>query len=184
MSVHILVSLEWLHTGYPSHSVFVFGPDGRIRIAIFNAPGWWHDTSTIADYGIYQKLEDLYWQFGVKIVIDSAFNLANKDYLINSGQLDPIGDPYKLQLNQQATSLRQLSEHGMRMIQAQFPRLNDRMLLEDKGERKVIMQLMVYLHNFQASRVGINEILNSFMGQSNGFYNGYLITTDANSVFN
>ncbi len=57
----------------------------------------------------------------------------------------------------QATSMRQLSEWGMRMIQAQFPRLKDPLSLEEQGERKVILQLMMKLYNFQVSRVEILE---------------------------
>ena len=34
------------------NSVFVFAPDGRIRIATINAPGSWHD-SQMADYSAY-----------------------------------------------------------------------------------------------------------------------------------
>ena len=55
----------------------------------------------------------------------------------------------------------------MRMIQeAQFPRFKDNLAVKEFGERKVILQLMVLLHNFQVSTVGINEILNSFMGKT------------------
>lgn len=168
------------------NSVFVFAPDGRIRICLTNAPGSWHD-STMADYGVYDKIEDLYDEFGVKVVVDSAFNVRDKDCLIKSAQKDPIATDldaaaHGVSLNRQATSLRQLSEWGMRMIQGQFPRLKDRMLYEEYGERRVIMQLMVLLYNFQTSTVGINEILNSFMSRTDGFYS-HNITTTANEIF-
>ena len=41
------------------NSVFVFAPDGCIQICTLNAPGTFHD-STMAEYGIYEKMEGLY----------------------------------------------------------------------------------------------------------------------------
>ena len=37
----------------------MFGSDGGIRIATINAPGTCHD-STMADYGVYNKMSELY----------------------------------------------------------------------------------------------------------------------------
>jgi hypothetical protein len=166
------------------NSVFVFAPDGRIRICTINAPGTFHD-STMADYGVYHKMEELYNEFGVKVVVDSAFNLSDKLYLIKSSQGDPIGAGSRgVTVNRAATSLRQLAEHGMRMIQGQFPRLKDAMVLEDFGERKVILNLMVLLYNYQTSTVGINHIKNSFMSTTGGFHSySYNIDETANNVF-
>ena len=39
--------------------VFVFTVDSKIRVAVINAPGSFHD-STIAGYGIYDKFEEMY----------------------------------------------------------------------------------------------------------------------------
>ena len=71
------------------------------------------------------------------------------------------------------------------MIQGQFPRLKDRMVLENFGERKVILlNLMVLLYNYQASTVGINQILNTFMSKTEGFYShDNDISDTANDVF-
>ena len=80
----------WTADTYVS-SVFVFAPDGRIRICILNAPGSWHD-SQISDYGVYEKMEQLFNLYGAKIVVDSAFNLAANIYMIKSSQQDPIGE--------------------------------------------------------------------------------------------
>ena len=167
------------------NSVFVFAPDGSIRICTLNAPGTFHD-STMADYGIYQKMEQLHEEYGVKVVVDSAFNLSGKPYLIQSSQDDPLDAGARgITLNRAATSVRQLSEHGMRMIQGQFPRLKDPMVLEDFGERRVILNLMVLLYNYQTKETGINEILNSFMSRTQGFHSyHYNITETANEVFN
>ena len=162
--------------------VFVFAPDGRIRICTLNAPGTFHD-STMADYGVYDKIEQLYDEYQVKVVVDSAFNVSKKNYLIKSAQQDPESQQGVI-LNRQATALRQLSEHGMRMIQGQFPRLKDPMELEEFGDRKVILNLMVLLYNFQASEVGINHILNSFMSRTEGFYSYEDLSETANDIFN
>lgn len=60
------------------------------------------------------------------------------------------------------------------MIQGQFPRLKDPLLYEEFGERKMILNVMVLLYNFQTTRVGINDILNSFK----------TVDETANNVFN
>ena len=161
--------------------MFVFAADGRIRMCTINAPGTWHD-STIAEYGVYDKMEEVFNNHGGRVVVDSAFKLQGREYLIKSSQQDP-DNANGIVLNRQATSLRQLSEWGMRMIQGQFPRLKDRMGLEDFGERKVILHLLVLLYNYQASTVGINQILNTFMSKTDGFYSHDRVSTDANDVF-
>ena len=163
------------------NSMFVFAADGRIRMCTINAPGTWHD-STIAEYGVYDKMEEVFNNYGGRVVVDSAFKLQGREYLIKSSQQDP-DNANGIVLNRQATSLRQLSEWGMRMIQGQFPRLKDRMGLEDFGERKVILHLLVLLYNYQASTVGINQILNTFMSKTDGFYSHDRVSTDANNVF-
>ena len=98
----------------------------------------------------------------------------------------------ELVLNDALTEARQCSEHGMRMINGQFPRLKNRMPLGDFEDQKVIMNLMVYLFNYYTYNVGINYILNNYMSKTPGFsshkfrlhsYNAS-ITGTANEVFN
>ena len=86
----------------------MYTPDGKISLCLLNAPGTFHD-STIADYGIYTGMEQVYRLTLGKVVVDSAFKISNADYLIKSSQSDPL-DVDKLRLNRQATSIRQLSE--------------------------------------------------------------------------
>ncbi|VEU37224.1 unnamed protein product [Pseudo-nitzschia multistriata] len=144
------------------NSVFVFAPDGRIRISVFNCPGAWHD-SAIADHGVYDRIEEVHTQSNAKVVVDSAFALKDKEHiLIKSSQHDPEQEDLLL-INRDATSLRQMSEWGMRMIQGQFPRIKDRMFLEEHGDRKIIMSLLVNLYNYQCSNIGHNQILSTFM---------------------
>jgi hypothetical protein len=151
----------WTHGHYIS-CIFVFAPDGKIRICSINSPGCWHD-STQADHGgVYDKCEEVFDQTGGKVVIDAAFSLGQKGYFIKSAQLDPM-DAQEMLKNRDATSVRQLSEWGMRQIQAKFPRLKDDMPYEEQGERKVTLNLMVLLYNFQTARVGMNQIQTVYM---------------------
>jgi hypothetical protein len=151
----------WTHGHYIS-CIFVFAPNGKICICSLNSLGCWHD-STQADHGgVYDKIEEVFNATGGKVVIDAAFALGQRGYFIKSAQLDPL-DAEELLTNRDATSVRQLSEWGMRQIQAKFPRLKDDMPYEEQGERKVTLNLMVLLYNFQTARVGMNQILNTYM---------------------
>ena len=151
------------------NAVYVFAPDGRIRMCNINCPGSFHD-STMADYGVYPKMKAVYDSHGGKVLCDSAFNLVDAKYIIKSSQSeDPELGARGVLLNRQATSVRQFAEHGMRMIQGQFPRLKDPLLLEEFGERKVVITLMILLYNYQTSKVGMNQILNTFMSKTKGF---------------
>ena len=169
----------WTH-GHYINSCFVFAPDGKIRVCLLNAPGTFHD-STMTDYGVYDAMEAVYDATGGKVVVDSAFKVSAKNFLIRSAQQDPQ-DARGLLLNRQATSIRQLSEWGMRMIQGSFPRLKDPLKFEEKGDRKIILRLMVHLYNFQTAQVGINQIMNSFM-EKRGHFGGEAINEDANDFF-
>ena len=44
-----------------------------------------------------------------------------------------------------------------------FPRLKEKFYFEERGERNVMLNLMVLLYNFQASKVGQNQIRNIYM---------------------
>ena len=116
-------------------------------------------------------MEEVYKLYNAKLVVDSAFRLAERNYLIRSSNVTPINaTAYEIALNNQATSVRQLSEHGMRMLKCQFPRMYDNIIYEEFGERKIILNLLVLLYNFQASTVGINSIMNTYMSRTKGFY--------------
>ena len=62
----------------------------------------------------------------------------------------------------QATSLRQAAEWGMRAIQGAFPRLKDSVPVEENGERKVYLSLVPLLYNFRLETVGSNQIRNTY----------------------
>ena len=91
--------------------------DGRIRIYTINCPGNWHDIHN-SDYKAYAKIEQVYAEHGAKMVVDSAFKIKSSEAMIKSSQQDP-SDRNLLLINRDATSIRQLSEWGIRMIHAQ-----------------------------------------------------------------
>ena len=163
----------WKHNHFVT-SVFCFCPDGTIPIAHMNLPGATHD-STIADWGdIYNKLESVYEQNGGICCVDSAFRMRNAEYIIRSSQNDLVGvgltfeeQAVDLLRKQQATSMRQSSEWGMRMLQSSFPRLCDKFPFETNGERRIAIKMMVLIYNLRARLVGINQIKNVFMPSLN-----------------
>ena len=105
----------WTHDHYVS-CILVFCPDGTIPIAAINYPGCLHD-SQIAEWGkVYEKLESVFLSNGGKCVVDSAFARNRHNFLIKSSQVTPIDMP-EATINQEATSLRQTSEWGMRTLQ-------------------------------------------------------------------
>jgi hypothetical protein len=152
----------WRHDHYVTN-VFMFTPDGMIRLMVINLPGDTHD-STAAHYGFfYDKLEDFFKKYGGKCVVDSAFSLIRRPYLLKSSRTDATSeDAYGMMLNVEATSLRQMAEWGMRGFQGSFPRMKDRLVYEEDGERKRIIQLTVMLYNARSRLVGINQIKNVF----------------------
>jgi hypothetical protein len=164
----------WTHDHYVS-SVICFCPDGTIPIAYINIPGSVHD-SQIADYGnIYDKLESVYDRDGAQCTVDSAFGNITRAFLIKSSQeLIHINNHHDRQIARDATSMRQSAEWGMHAFQSSMPRIKDRMVFEERGERKVTLSLMILLYNFRANLVGINQL--------NSFYAAPL-TRDANRDF-
>lgn len=146
-------------------NVFVFAPNGRIIACAVNVPGAFHD-STIAEWGgVYKKLEKIFNQTGGTCVVDSAFSRDKYPFLIKSAQdhLMAGGNAEQIMLFRQATSARQASEWGMRSFQGTFPRLKDRMIYEEGGERKLILLTTVLLFNLRADLVGVSQILSTYM---------------------
>jgi hypothetical protein len=141
----------WTH-GHHRSCIFVFAPDGKNCICSLKSSGYWHN-STQADHGgVYDKIEEIFKATGGKVVIDSAFALGQRGYFIKSAQLDPMDTQELLRNREDATSARQLSEWGMRQIQAKFPHLKDDMPHEEQGgEHKITLNLMVLLYNFQTA---------------------------------
>ena len=153
----------WTNDHYVSN-LFAFAPDGTIPACVLDAPGSLHD-STVADYGgLYTLLTSIFDRNGGKVVMDSAFARADYEFIIKSGQevRFDLGEDVARQ-DRQATSARQFAEWGMHALQGSFPRLRDRFQYEENGERKAMLLTIVLLYNFRVNKVGINQILNTYM---------------------
>jgi hypothetical protein len=153
----------WQHYHYVSN-IFAFAPSGLIVCCSINAPGCMHDSS-VADYGkVYDKLEQQYVVTGGKGVVDSAFSRRRHGFLIKSSQTVATNAPRRQVLVQRdATSLRQTAEWGMRGFQGSFPRLKDRFMYEETGERMLMLLTTVHLYNFRTRYVGLNQIRSVFL---------------------
>ena len=64
-------------------------------------------------------------------------------------------------INKEATAMRQSAEWGMRAFQSSFPRIKDRIIFEENGERRLILRLLA-LFNYRANMVGINQIRHTY----------------------
>jgi hypothetical protein len=121
---------------------------------------------------LYEKLEKVFNETGLKFVIDSAFSTADCDYLIKSSQdyltaaagleeeEEILAD---LAIKREATSMRQSAEWGMGTVQASFPRLRDTFIYEEHGERRITLTCLFLLYNCRARLVGINQIRNVYL---------------------
>ena len=121
-------------------------------------------------------MKAVYEETGGKATVDSAFNCTRYgEFMIKSSQTDPFSnDLNDFVVHKDATSMRQSAEWGMRMVQASLPRLKDRFIYEEHGERRVMLKMCILLYNLRARRVGINQILNTYMPN---------LRTDANQQF-
>jgi len=136
----------WTHDHYVS-SVLCFCPDGTIPIAYINIQeGAVHD-SQIANYGnIHDKLEAVYRLDGGQCTIDSAFGNIRREFLIKSSQeLIHIQSYRARRIARDATSMHQSVEWGMQAFQSLMPCKKDRVTLEERGERKVTLTMMILL---------------------------------------
>eukprot|EP00536_Pseudo-nitzschia_multiseries_P008447 jgi/Psemu1/20435/gm1.20435_g len=124
---------------------------------------------TIADYGIYDQMQEMFDEYGTMLTVNTAFKVRLLNYLIQSLQSDPVGAE-ALVLNHEATSLQQLSEWGMQMNQGQFPQLKDRLLSKVFGDQKVILNVMMLVYNYQTSTAGHNQKLNDFIHKKEGLH--------------
>jgi len=116
-------------------------------------------------------------KYGVKCTADLAFGAKQYPFLIKSSQ-DPLlatGETQEEVVAQvrtqlEATSMRQAAEWGMRAVQSSFPRLKDRFIYEEEGERQRVLRSMFLLYNLRTRMVGINQIRNFYMPflQKNG----------------
>jgi hypothetical protein len=94
--------------------------------------------------------------------------MRNAPYIIKSSQNNTVGvgptrvaQRHDILKKQQATSMRQCSEWGMRALQGTFSRLKAR-LGSNKKKRGKIIHSIILLHNFRTYYVGLNQIATVF----------------------
>ena len=68
-----------------------------------------------------------------------------------------------MEVAKDATSMCQSAEWGMRVFQASFTKIKDHITLEYRGQRKLMMKLMIHLYNLCTRKVAINQILNVYI---------------------
>jgi len=101
---------------------------------------------------IYNILEDVYGANGGKCIVDSAFNQKRCHYLIKSGKAKPGETAERRRIRQQATTMHQAIEWGMRSLQGSYPRLKDRLLFsDDRQDRRFFLHLISLLLNFRTN---------------------------------
>ena len=132
----------WIHDHYVTN-IFAFALNGSIIICTLNASGTWHD-STLAHWGsMYSKLQKCWEDHHGKVLMDSAFASNMYEFIIQSSHNIPITEGCQaMLLGQQAMSCRQAVEWGMRGLQGLFPRLKDRIVYEEDGERAIILKFI------------------------------------------
>jgi len=153
----------WTHDHFVTN-IFVFAPDGTISICFYNARGNMHD-SLVASFGeVYKKLAVLYQKYNVKVACDAAFGAVKHPFILKSHR--PKNARWSLhreRLHTEVVKMRQSAEWGMRALQSSFPRLKDRIIYEEMGNRKIMLKLCILFFNYRARLVGINQIRNFYM---------------------
>jgi hypothetical protein len=144
-------------------AVLVFCPDGTIPMCCYNVPGSVHDSNIAVIGNIYDKMGTIYNLTRGKCTVDSAFACMPYPFLIKSCNPLPDMTLNEIEVAKDATSMCQSSECGMQPFQASCPHIKDRITIEYRGQRKLMMKLLAHLYNLQTRKVGINQILNVYM---------------------
>ena len=124
----------WTCDHYVSN-VLGFSPaasSGTIVVACVNVPGTVHDSMVCYWGNIYDQLEIVYERTGGRCTVDSAFSEDRCPFFIKSSNQLP-DNPDDLAIQEQAKSMRQSAEWGMRSFQSSFPRVKDRFIYEETG---------------------------------------------------
>jgi hypothetical protein len=151
----------WLHGHYITTCLFL---ELFFIHAVLNVPGSAHDSTLAVWGGTYKKLRAVYERTGTICCVDSTFSSQNVPYLIRSAQVNHNArNAHEKARIDEATSLRQAAEWGMRAIQSSMPRLKDAIRYEENGERSRIMKLVPLLYNLRLSIVGLNQIANTYV---------------------
>lgn len=115
---------------------------------------------------MYEKLQRVSEQYEGQCVVHSASCKSHCSVLIKSSQDCVVcseGTAESIAKLRQATSARQAFKWGMRAFKGNFAVLKDRIMYEERGERKIVLWCIVLLFNLRTRLVGINQILNAYM---------------------
>ena len=115
----------WTHDHHVKN-VLVFAPNGKIVIAGFYVPRKCYNSEVVDFCKIYDKLGSLYESFGIKCTADSAFTGRKFDFIIKTGLSCRAATLEEACLMDEATSMRQSAEWGMKLYQAAYPRIKDK----------------------------------------------------------
>jgi hypothetical protein len=156
------------------NNVFCFAPTGKIIFACVNFPGSWHDAQVSAS--LITKVVANIGDF--KICVDQGFprsgDLLNKFVgpISRRARLNLPVETRRSVLRRHNTyvSLRQSSEWGMRALQGTFVRMKSR-LTSNKRKRKLILSVIILLHNFRTHVVGLNQIATVFNEEYDSYVN-------------
>ncbi len=154
----------WTHDHYISN-LFLFSPEGQICAAYLNSPVTTYNSTMATMSKVYCEINSIYNRMdGMdKVVVDSTFASEEWDSLIKSYQTNQARNGSLRQderVNNEATAMKQMAEWGIHAFQGLFPRLNEKTLFKERGERKIMLNLMALLYNFRVSNVGQNQISN------------------------
>jgi hypothetical protein len=140
-------------------NLFFFGPDGMIIGSVLNAPGSFHDSALCHMGNFYDLILETFLRTGGRCVMDSAFaSRDNPSIIISAQTIANAEGAEEILIQQEATSLRQAAEWGMRAIQSAFPRMKIPMKYEEKGQRRLILICLQMLYNYRCFNVGLNQI--------------------------
>jgi len=155
-------------------NVFCFAPTGKIIFACINFPGSCHDAQVATSLidKVVRNIGDY------KICVDQGFprsgDLLNKFVgpisRRNRANLPPENRRAVLRQHNKYVSLRQSSEWGMRALQGTFIRMKSR-LPSNKRKRKLILTVIILLHNFRTHVVGLNQIATVFNEEYDAYVN-------------
>ena len=125
-----------------------------------------HDSMMMDAGCMYNQLERVYEEYGVVCLVDSAFCVRDRPFLIKSAQsLAMDATLHDILVHHKVTLVRQLAEWGMGTFQCAFPRMKDRMKIAERGERRYFLEIATRLNNMRADLVGINQICTTYMLQ-------------------
>ena len=149
-------------------NVLCFSPEGKIIYAAYNMPGSWHDWTCAR--GLFHKLKSK-TPAPFRILGDSAFSTTEreiKEKLLtplreNEISIHPRIKAAQVRLHQVVVRERQAAEWGMRALQGTFARLTLLMSNVPKRRRELLLAVFL-LHNFHASRGGLNQIREVYRG--------------------